>query len=285
MLFRSINYGVDTSAAIITVNPFITITTQPGIATAATGGQAVFNVDATLSDTSFGSLSYQWQINDQNITDGTSPLIQGSQSKTLIYTPSTVGTYNIKVIITNPTSGITTTSNTTTLTVVNPRSLIVFEGYTAQNTFERFETNLDSGANYTLTDSTFGANTNIITFYASEKDIDTEIAINASKGSNNGSYSGGNGGASTIRLTLKKNEEYTILGIPNNSSIFVYRGSSLIASVGEGGDAGTTGNGGDGGHGGFGSGGGGGGGTTGGTGSRGGNGGNGGPGIVAIICY
>ena len=70
---RDINYGVDTSAAIITVNPFITITTQPGIATAATDGQAVFNVDATLSDTSFGSLSYQWQINEQNITDGTTP--------------------------------------------------------------------------------------------------------------------------------------------------------------------------------------------------------------------
>jgi hypothetical protein len=34
--------------------------------------------------------------------------------------------------------------------------------------------------------------------------------------------------------------EYTVLGISNNSGLFIYRGSTLIAAVGKGGDAGSA---------------------------------------------
>jgi hypothetical protein len=101
--------------------------------------------------------------------------------------------------------------------------------------------------NKSLTDTTFGSNFNTITFYASEKNIDATLEIKASAGTNTSSYTGGQGGYSRIRITLEKDIEYAVLGIHNNSGIFIYRRSTLIAAVGKGGDAGTTGNGGAGG--------------------------------------
>jgi hypothetical protein len=243
---RDITRGIQSNPAILTVRPFITIISQPVDATTAVDGQAIFTVNSELSDSRFGSLSYQWQLNGQNLTDQSTPLIRGSKDKTLIISPSSVGTSDVRVIISNP-NAQQVISNTVKLNSVNPRSIIVFEGYTPQNTYEKVETNLDGGSNYTLTDSTFRSDTNIITFYASEKDIDTEMEIRTSKGSDSGSFSGGNGGLSRIRVNLKKNEEYTVLGIPNNSGIFLYRGSNLIAVVGKGGNAGSSGNGGSGG--------------------------------------
>jgi hypothetical protein len=73
------------------------------------------------------------------------------------------------------------------------------------------------------------------------------LEIRTSKGLDTGSYFGGQGGISRIRITLEKNIEYTVLGISNNSGLFIYRGSTLIAAVGKGGDAGSLGNGGAGG--------------------------------------
>jgi hypothetical protein len=73
------------------------------------------------------------------------------------------------------------------------------------------------------------------------------MEIRASKGSDKGSYSGGQGGVSRIRTTLRRNDEYTVLGISNNSGVFIYRGANLISVVGKGGDAGSVGNGGSGG--------------------------------------
>jgi hypothetical protein len=243
---RDVARGIRSTVGILTVTPFITITTQPQSATAAIGGQVVFDVTAALSDTRFGELSYQWQLNEQNLTDSSSPLISGSRSRTLIYSPTAIGTYNLRVIVTN-TNAQQVISNVATLTVVNPRSIIVFEGYTAQNAFQKVEANLDNAANYTLSDASFNNATNIITFYASENDIDAEVSINAAKGIDRGSFTGGNGGSSTVRFTLQKNIEHTVLGITNNSAVFLYRGSNLIAVVGEGGDAGVSGNGGAGG--------------------------------------
>jgi hypothetical protein len=67
-------------------------------------------------------------------------------------------------------------------------------------------------------------------------------------GANSGSYTGGQGGYSRIRFTMKKNEEYTFAGLDIvNKCPFIYRKGSLIAVVGRGGDAASGGNGGAGG--------------------------------------
>ena len=73
------------------------------------------------------------------------------------------------------------------------------------------------------------------------------MEIRASKGLDAGSYSGGQGGFSRIRITLEKDIEYAVLGISNNSGLFIYRKSNLIAVIGKGGSSGSSGNGGAGG--------------------------------------
>ena len=247
---NAINDILSSNTATLTVNPFITILSQPQNDTAAVGSGANFFVDATISDSSFGALSYQWQLNDQNLTDRdtANAIIRGSNQPGLVIipTPEVPGTSTVRVIVSNP-SAVTVISNNATLTVISPRNILIIEGYTPQNNYDVKEINLDGGANFTLTDTTFGSNFNIIDFYAPENDLDLEIEIRASNGNDRDSYSGGQGGVSRIRTTLRRNDEYTVLGISNNSGIFIYRGANLISVVGNGGNAGSIGNGGSGG--------------------------------------
>jgi hypothetical protein len=83
---NALNEILGSNSATLTVRPFITITSQPIDTTAASGRQALFDVDATLSDDRFGSLSYQWQLDNQNLSDDS--LVQGSREKRLTLTSS-----------------------------------------------------------------------------------------------------------------------------------------------------------------------------------------------------
>ena len=65
------------------------------------------------------------------------------------------------------------------------------------------------------------------------------------KGLDNSGFSGGNGGQSRIQITPTRDVEYTLVGISNNSALFLYRGSNLICVGLE--EMGTSGDGGDGG--------------------------------------
>ncbi len=108
-------------------------------------------------------------------------------------------------------------------------------------------TTYDSAGNIT----TPGSNYSIIQFYAPERSFDLQLEMNAAAGENIPSGSnGGEGGTSTITFTVEKNVEYTLLGISNNSALFLYRQSSLIAVVGQGGEGGYYGDGREGGRGG-----------------------------------
>jgi hypothetical protein len=92
------------------------------------------------------------------------------------------------------------------------------------------------------------SNQGLVSFYSPETDINVEMDLYGGKGSNGGTYLGGEGGFSRIRFTMIKNTEYVIVGL--NSTIntpFIYRKGTLIATVGAGGNAGTSGKGGSGG--------------------------------------
>ena len=52
-------------------------------------------------------------------------------------------------------------------------------------------------------------NSDDICFYSSEKDLEVELDFYGAKGSDRGSFIGGEGGYSRIQFTMKKNEEYT----------------------------------------------------------------------------
>lgn len=140
-------------------------------------------------------------------------------------------------------------SNTVSYDVVPARSLLNFEAFDNENNYSSLNQNLDISKTFTLQSSTFGSQYGVIQFHASESDIPLRLNINASAGavSSDGQQRGGEGGTSTIDFTAKRDVEYTIIGISNNSAVFIYEKSVLIAVVGQGGDGGNTGIGGEGG--------------------------------------
>jgi len=130
--------------------------------------------------------------------------------------------------------------------VVQARNLMQFEAFDNSN-FKSSSNNFDTTSTTTLTPTTFGSNYSIVQFHSVEKDMNLRLVMKASKGKDRDSFKGGQGGVSTIEFTARKLEEHTILGLADNSALFLYRGSKLIAAVGSGGDAGKSGSGGDGG--------------------------------------
>jgi len=132
------------------------------------------------------------------------------------------------------------TSNTVTMTVVPPRPLIKLEAYTFTNVFSSRDVNFDDTPEFTLNRNTFGSDYSIIQFHAVEKNVPIIMNMFGAKGTDDGANVGGEGGTATIRFTAHKDVEYTLIGLSNNSAIFLYRGSNLIAVVGAGGDGGST---------------------------------------------
>ena len=235
------NEPLNTDAITLGVNPEITINTQPVSGTAASGVTTTFTVDASLSDLSFGSLSYQWQLDQTDLSDDGET--SGSNSPTLSISRETTGISSVRVLVSAP-SANTVTSTEVSYTRIEPRKIIKFEGYGSTSTATLLGTDLD---NQDFVISADNLNFDDICFYASEKDIELELDLYGAKGDDKGDFVGGEGGYSRINFTAKKNEEYIIRGIKSDSGIFLYRKASLIAVAGSGGDAGTTGNGGKGG--------------------------------------
>ena len=241
---NAINEPLNSNTASVTVFPLITITSQPGVATVTEGFPVNFSVDAILSDSTFGSLSYQWQLNQQNLSDNA--LVQGSSEETLTITPLTVGISTVRAIVSNP-NAQSVTSNNANLNVLSiiTRKLVNFEYILLSSTNSQLlQTNLFDGE-YIISQQ---SNQGLVSFYCTETDVDVEMDLYGGKGFNSGTYLGGEGGVSRIRFTMIKNTEYVIVGL--NSTIntpFIYRKGTLIATVGAGGNAGTSGKGGSGG--------------------------------------
>lgn len=227
----------------VTLNilPFITINTQPVSSEIGTNSDTTFLVSASLSDTSFGVLSYQWQLNQSNLVD--SATVSGSLTPSLTISRDVVGVSSIRVLVSN-TSSEAVVSDEVSLDAVEPRSLIKLEGYGTTSTATLLDRNLDQ-SEFSITSDIL--NSDNICFYSSEKDLEVELDLYGAKGSNKGSFVGGEGGYSRIQFTMKKEEEYVLRGIKSNSALFLYRKGSLIAVVGQGGGAGNVGNGGKGG--------------------------------------
>lgn len=107
--------------------------------------------------------------------------------------------------------------------------------------------NLQNGE-YIINQPAVVANINQIVLYVPDRDIAVEMDLYGGKGSNFGSYVGGEGGFSRVRFTMTRNTEYVIAGLtPSVNAPFIYRKGQLIACVGGGGNAGGSGRGGFGG--------------------------------------
>ena len=143
---NGVNEPVDTSAAIITVNPTISITTQPVDATAAQGINATFTVVAAASDGS--DVLYQWNKDGVALSD--SDTVSGSLTPTLTISDSDIGTSNITVTISHPTArNSPVISDTVVFTVVSSRDIVSYLQHDGNgNFFASGEQNLFEGFTY-----------------------------------------------------------------------------------------------------------------------------------------
>ena len=245
---NAINDPISSNVGILTVFPVLSITTQPIETTVIENVTAIFSVVAASSDTSQGTVSYQWSLNGTDLTD--SSTVSGSSTPNLNISSSQVGVSTVQVKITNSiASNSPIYSNVVDFGVIPLRKLINIEKYdTTSSTAELSSHDLLNEGEFTILSQYNTSGTSLISLYAPELDINVEMDIYGGAGANSGSYTGGQGGYSRIRFTMKKNEEYTFAGLDIvNKCPFIYRKGSLIAVVGRGGDAAPGGNGGAGG--------------------------------------
>ena len=248
---NGVNEPVDTSAAIITVNPTISITTQPVEQTAAQGINATFTVVAAASDGS--DVSYQWNKDDVALSDGDT--VSGSNTPTLTISDSDVGTSNITVTISHPTaSNSPVISDTVVFNVVSSRDIVSYLQHDGSgNFFTSGEQNLFEGP-LTITANPSNAQ-RLTSFYSPEKDITIKITMAAAAGQDSNGNKGGEGGKSEFIVTLKQNEEYVVkLGSTSaptggssgggegggGGSAVLYNKARVIVALGGGGGAGTS---------------------------------------------
>ena len=178
--------------------------------------------------------------------------VSGATTPNLAISCDTLGTLAISCLVSHPSACnsplLSNTSNTVSMQIVNASQILKVERISQSGTSTAALTswNLYTQGEYTLSGSG-GVNPALFSFYAAERDLDVFIDLYGGVGSNNGSRTGGQGGVSTIRLTLKKDVEYVLAGLSANGPIYIYRQSTLVVVVGKGGNAGTNGNGGNGG--------------------------------------
>ena len=234
------NEPYDSSVAVLTVFPTITITDQPDDASVAATRPATFNVAAVASDSS--ALSFQWLLNGSNLSN--SATVTGSASTSLSVTLSTVGINTVQAVVSHPTSCDSPKySDVAIFTVVEPRQIIIFENIRGPSsadiyTWNLFDNPLRVGENIPRS---------LASFYAPERDINVELEVHSKYGLSSGSNRGGRGGYAKVRFTMRQNEEYMTAGFEVGGGIFIYRKSRLIVGLGEGGNASSSGRGGDGG--------------------------------------
>ena len=224
------------------------------------GGGGSGYVHPTLITNSLSTTSENYESDGNFIIESVAELkevsvtVSGSKTSNLTISSNSSGLYTLRCAISHPTACNTISSpiftRTANFTSVIPRQIISVElvpGNGGNATL--YSWNLFSQGQFSIGPGEVPA-PNIMSFYASETDLDVFLDISANAGSDYGAYKGGQGGMSTLRLTLQKNIEYVITSIAQvnaGSGIFLYRKSRLIACVGGGGNAGNAGNGGDGG--------------------------------------
>ena len=135
-------------------------------------------------------------------------------------------------------------TNTVDFIVLDGRdNTITIEGIRHNNNFAILSSNnLDNGdLTIERSGSTDVREIEYYSFY-SNQDLEVDIKLFGGKGNDVGSYSGGEGGFSYVRLNMEANTEYVIAGL--NSYVntpYLFKGGRLLACVGGGGDANVSG--------------------------------------------
>ena len=244
---NALNGPLQTSTATLKVLPTVTVTSEPTAVTLGTGEVATFTSSATTSDPDQGGLSFQWTVDGQDVVDeGTRDALvgnyaSGSTTTSLEIKKTAVGvsTVQFNAFVDSEGFRVAAKSKGTNFTGVAPRSLVALEAFTMSGNLIKTSTQ-DIGTNgaFTLDSDTFGSDYGIVQFHSPEDNYTLRMTLKAAKGADSANFTGGGGGTGIIDFRMERNIEYTLLGVANNSSLLLYRGSVLMAAVGKGGDAG-----------------------------------------------
>jgi hypothetical protein len=248
---NAINEPLRSNIVTLTVRPIIRINIQPIEVVTSISSPATFSVDASVSDGTNSSLSYQWRRNGVNLSN--SSTVSGATTNTLTISDSSSGTSQIDCVISHPsTSPANVITTPVSFSVGAPREIIKIEEFfetSTSKTATLSTKNLSEGPIRFISDPSKPYS--IISLYSPEKSVKTRITLAGSAGANNSSGNlGGEGGVTTFDITLDQNTEYIVkigsTGSPMGSAggggvgAFLYRKGRLIACVGGGGGAGFS---------------------------------------------
>ena len=111
---NAFNEPLNSDTATITVEPLIEIIAQPSTTETIINDSSTFSIDAGLTDSSYGDVTYQWSLNGSEVSDGTitdiigsTALVEGNQSFT--YTSDTtlelIDARNITIVVAGGSGG------------------------------------------------------------------------------------------------------------------------------------------------------------------------------------
>lgn len=245
----------------LTVNPTISVTSNPSNAEVAEGDFATFTASGSSSDGS--AVSYRWQLNGSYLSDNGSTVF-GSSTNTLRISRSSASSNTVRAEISHPTaSNSPIYTSSANFEVVIARAVVNYEKFSDSST------SITTGS-FDLTQvGSFSLNTSnrsdqSVMIYVPEKDVKVRITLAGSAGYSRPSPypgRGGAGGITVFEITLRKDTEYVFKlgseystgGKPSGGrrsgggmSIF-YRQSEVLVVSGGGGGSGLYGDGGAGG--------------------------------------
>lgn len=271
------NEPITSATAILTVSPTISSST---VANASTNEieNTTITASATVSDNTDNQLSYSWFVDGVSLSTNPEGFIfSGNNTKNLTITKNAPGFHKLTCRISHPTANPAfITTNESNLEIKATRDIIRYQIVNENSTNDvRSGDRNFSNAPGTLffqadpdaqsTGQKFQTS-KVIFLHAVERDVTLKITMAGAAGENLGSYSGGQGGLSVFKVTLKKGIEHAIrLGVNSDQSFngiiggdsgvgggggglaVMYRKAQVIAVCGGGGGAGTGGDGGNGG--------------------------------------
>jgi len=266
---NAFNSPLQSNNAILTVKPYLTIITQPTSVTGVIENTSTFNVSVNVSDSTTGSITYQWRVNGSNLSDGTSGdrIVSGSTTSSLNIRITTTGTYTIDCVVSHPNTdpGSVTSTSATFLVQDNVR-ILTHENMSIGSPGDWM--GFSGGTRHNVSTGTLRINyenQRLHYIYAPDRDVDAIITMAAPA-----ARSGGQGGWMTFRYTFLKGVEHALIihsresgGEPRRASsggslatqirgekgaggIYLYRLNELIAVCGGGGGNSDGGAGGDG---------------------------------------
>ena len=227
------------NTATLTVRPLISVVTNPTSASVTLNARANFSALGVSNDGT--SVSYRWQLNNNDISD--SGNISGSSTPNLSISLPNESNNTVRARISHPTaSNSPIFTNSANFTVVQPRRLLNFERMNTNGQLSFYSHDLRAGSYSQNGESASGvAALNLFTVvYSTERDINVRITL--AGGAATPSYSiapasfCGQGGVSTFDYTFEKNVEYVFYlatSYPSASDLY-YPGPDMGGNIGGG---------------------------------------------------